>query len=157
VASISIVSSFPLKIFLNLCINSQILLLHSTGPKKKLLTLLSTKTPSTHPLFYICQTYPNPLILSLMPHNMLLVPYLNREDTPFLTTPKPCPRQRKIIVPMTRNFIVWHKHSNNGGIICWVKKPFCIPTTTLRFSSTLNRRFRNKGTLNGPPTFNNFS
>jgi hypothetical protein len=132
VASISIVSSFPLfKISLDLCINSQILLLHSAGPKKKLLTLLSSKTHFAHPLFYICQTYPNPLILSLMPHNMLSVPYLNKEDTPFLTTLKPCPRQRKIIVPMTRNFIVLRKRSNSGGIICWVKKPFCIPTTTL--------------------------
>jgi hypothetical protein len=63
---------------------------------------------------YICQTSPNPLRLSLMPHNMLLVLYLNREETPFLTTLKPCLRQRNIIVPMTRNFIVWCKHSNNG-------------------------------------------
>jgi hypothetical protein len=37
------------------------------------------------------------------------------------------------------------------------KKPFCISTTTLLFSSTLNQIFRNKGTLNGPPTFNNFT
>jgi hypothetical protein len=132
VESISIVSSFPLfQIFLDLCISSQILLLHSSRPKKKLLTLLSSKMPSAHPLFYIYQTSPNPLRLSLMPHNMILVSYLKREDTPLLTTLKPCPRQRKIIVPMTRNFIVWCKHSNNGGIICWVKKPFCIPTTTL--------------------------
>jgi hypothetical protein len=32
---------------------------------------------------------------------------------------------------MTRNFIVSRKRSNSGGIICWVKKLFCIPTTTL--------------------------
>jgi hypothetical protein len=56
---------------------------------------------------------------------------LKQEDTPLLTTLKPCLRQRIIIVPMTRNFIVWCKHSNNGGIISWVKKPFRIQTTTL--------------------------
>jgi hypothetical protein len=65
---------FPLfQIFLNLCIISQILHLHSTRPNKKLLTFLSSKMPSAHPLFYIFHTSPNPLRLSLMPHNMLLV------------------------------------------------------------------------------------
>ena len=55
VASISIVISFPLfQILLELCIISQILLLHSFKQKKKLLTLLGSKMHSTHPLFYIC-------------------------------------------------------------------------------------------------------
>jgi hypothetical protein len=44
--------------FSNLTRLLQILLLHSSGPKKKLLTFLSSKTPSTHPLFYICRPLP---------------------------------------------------------------------------------------------------
>ena len=97
VASISIVSSFPIfHSLLILCIISQIVLLHLSWLKKKLVTFLSSKTTSAHPLFYIYQTSPNPLRSILMPHNMLLVPYLNREDAPLITTLKPFWGKEKI-------------------------------------------------------------
>ena len=97
VASISIVSSFPIfHSLLVLCIISQIVLLHLSWLKKKLVTFLSSKMTFAHPLFYIYQTSPNPLRLILMPHNMLLVPYLNREDAPLITTLKPFWGKEKI-------------------------------------------------------------